>query len=128
MTESNPVNTETLIAESEEIYRNDRSTSRHQDTSGIAYGEEAVATPAAVIFRWGTEGGYAQGALAIPWPDILKHAPTAELVAALRERDGVASHAPDRTAWASVNYGDGISWGTKTRTGDVVIVVGEVPE
>ncbi len=45
---------ETLIAESERISRKGRSTSRYQDTSGIEYGEEAVATPTSVIFRWGT--------------------------------------------------------------------------
>jgi hypothetical protein len=68
-----------LIAESENIVRSDRHGPGDQDTSGIHYGSEAVATKAAVVFRWGTEGGYEQGSLTIPWPEILKHTPTAAL-------------------------------------------------
>lgn len=113
------VNTEKLIAESENISRNDRSTSRHQDTSGIQYGEEAVATPTAVIFRWGSEGGYAQGALIVPWPAVLEHAPTAELVRALVRRGAAASCHRAENHKEIVEWVDMLNWPGHT---DVVLV------
>ena len=49
-------------------------------------GAEAFATSEGVLVEYAAESGYVWGELPIPWPDILKHAPVAALVAEMERR------------------------------------------
>lgn len=80
------VNTEKLIAETEDAARED---------GRMTYGTEMIATATGIEARSEYEVATASGGVfagrdvAAPWPAVLEHAPTAELVAALKGREGV---------------------------------------
>jgi hypothetical protein len=52
-------------------------------------GTKITATPDGITVSGSVNGEYGISEVSAPWPAVLEHAPTAELVAALKGREGV---------------------------------------
>ena len=78
--------------------------------------KEITATPDGIAVSGAVNGEYGISEVSAPWPAVIEHAPTAELVAALKGREGVEAKLYD--------YYEGIGFGK--RDGTVIFV--EEPE
>ncbi|HIH03806.1 MAG TPA: hypothetical protein HA263_08160 [Methanoregulaceae archaeon] len=53
----------------------------------MSEGIAVAATTGAIVARYGEEAGGLLGQIAVPWPDVLKHAPTEAMAQELKRRD-----------------------------------------
>ena len=76
---------EIVITETENISRADgvhgRQYGQVPSAGEVQYGVEIVATKGRIIARFGSDGGYIQDQISVPWTKVLQHASMAALLA-----------------------------------------------